>query len=306
LSQVVAILCSDIHLSHRPPGFRSQEVSWYKAMKRPLDEVRALAEKHQCPILCGGDVIDSWKEPAELVNWAIKNLPPIYSVAGNHDTPHHRLDDLHRSAYWTLVEAGVIRNLAPGRPVEVGSIAIHGFPHGVDPKPLNKKDQHSLALHVAVVHKYVWTKDTGFERAPEDARLRNVLKDLDGYDAVLFGDNHKGFLAGKVFNAGTFYRRKSDEYHYRPCVGLLDFNGKITRHYLDCSQDKYAVFLREGPEKPDNRTGIEAGEYLEALKDLSGSKVDFEHTLKEELIRRKATTEIRRICKEAMEKGRLS
>ena len=39
---VVAILCSDIHLSHRPPACRTGERDWYEAMARTLDKLAAM------------------------------------------------------------------------------------------------------------------------------------------------------------------------------------------------------------------------------------------------------------------------
>jgi hypothetical protein len=36
----LAILVSDIHLSDKPPIFRSSEPDWFEAMKRPLDQLQ--------------------------------------------------------------------------------------------------------------------------------------------------------------------------------------------------------------------------------------------------------------------------
>ena len=44
MGKVLAILCSDIHLSHNAPVARSAEPDWYIAMKRPLDEIADLAK----------------------------------------------------------------------------------------------------------------------------------------------------------------------------------------------------------------------------------------------------------------------
>ena len=116
-TRVVAIACADIHLQHTAPICRSGEPDWYAAMARPLEELRGLQENYDCPILCAGDVFNHWNNcPPELINWAIKHLPKMYAIPGQHDLPQHRLDDVRKSAYWTMVEAGVIENLPLGLP----------------------------------------------------------------------------------------------------------------------------------------------------------------------------------------------
>src|SRR4030042_1550393 len=94
--KVIALFCSDLHLSLTPPVFRSNEPDWLTAQQRPLDELRALQSKHQCPIFCAGDLFDKWyggpKEHAcELVNWAIKHMPYMHCIPGQHDLPEHDL-----------------------------------------------------------------------------------------------------------------------------------------------------------------------------------------------------------------------
>ena len=37
----------------------------------------------------------------ELINWAIKHLPPMLAVPGQHDLPYHDYKELGRSAYAT-------------------------------------------------------------------------------------------------------------------------------------------------------------------------------------------------------------
>ena len=96
----VALVCSDIHLCHTRPTSRSAEPDWYEAMARRLHQVDEIASYQQVPVLCAGDVFDRWNSPPELINFAIKNMPPMWAVPGQHDLPHHRLDEVHRSGLW--------------------------------------------------------------------------------------------------------------------------------------------------------------------------------------------------------------
>jgi len=130
MSNVIAILCSDIHLCHTPPVARSAEPDWYVAMERQLDELRAVAEQHGAPIVCAGDIFDRWNSPPELINFAIQSSPKMHSIPGQHDLPHHRYEDMQRSAYWTLVAAGVLTDLGTVPKVVSNWLAVHPFPWG--------------------------------------------------------------------------------------------------------------------------------------------------------------------------------
>ena len=110
---VIAVLCSDIHLSLKCPVARSAEPNWLEATKRSLDELRSVAEEHNAHVVVAGDIFDRWNSPPEIINFAIENLPNCYAIPGQHDLPNHRYEEIERSAYYTLIKAGIIENLNP-------------------------------------------------------------------------------------------------------------------------------------------------------------------------------------------------
>jgi DNA repair exonuclease SbcCD nuclease subunit len=116
---VIAILCSDIHLSERAPIARAVGQDWFTVQKRYLDQLRELKEKHNAILIVAGDVFDYWKSSPELINFAIVHMPECYAVPGQHDLPNHNYNDLHKSAYWTLVEAKIIKHLDPYIKIDV-------------------------------------------------------------------------------------------------------------------------------------------------------------------------------------------
>ena len=59
-SDVIAILCSDVHLSDKPPVARSTEPNWMKAQEHVLVQVNDLAKTYSCPVVCAGDIFDKW------------------------------------------------------------------------------------------------------------------------------------------------------------------------------------------------------------------------------------------------------
>lgn len=296
---VAALLVSDLHFSHKPPISRSAD-PWYPVMLRQIEELSSLQSKYDCPILCAGDTVDRWNSPPELVNFLLKHLPPIYAIFGNHDLPNHQRKDLHRSAFWTLVEAGKI-TLLKRKGLALGSLLIFGFSYGVPVKPYDGPD--TLALKVAVVHCYIWSKGKGHPGASKEQHISNHLKNLKGYDVALYGDNHTTVFSPSdtrcsIFNPGGFYRRRSDEVDHRPCVGLLHSNGIITPHYLDVSKDKFV----ETEEKKDKGRNKQIAQFIDELKGLSDTQIDFRETLIRFLEREKADYRVREIILKTLEK----
>lgn len=264
----IAVLCSDIHLTLKPPIARAKEPNWLARQSDYLHQLAELGQRiHRVPIICAGDIFDKWNSPAELINFAIANLPFMYAIPGQHDLPYHSYDDRHRSAYNTLVEAGAIINLEPGEPLELkNKLVLHGFPWGHEITPV--PNMPGPRIHLAVVHKYLWTGKCKYPNAPEDASLASARKDLVTYDAAVYGDNHKGFLSNDrwpaVLNCGTFMRRHSDEIEYRPRVGLLLSNGKIRIHYLDTSADVISSSHKELNDNTDLQTFVKKLESFKA------------------------------------------
>lgn len=262
MSNVRAIFVADLHLQAKAPLARSTEPDWFEAVARPLAEISGLALRYKAPVLYAGDIFDRWNAAPEVINFALAHLPPGYAVPGQHDLPNHNYDEIKRSAYWTLVEAGKLVNLPPNHPFEIyewGGLTVYGYPWGYEQIPLDGGDGDGL--HVAIAHKFVYTKDTGYPGAPTDGQISACRQNLAGYDVAVFGDNHKGFTyrvkgGSLVFNCGGMMRRKIDERDYKPSIGLLHSDGTVTRHYLDTTQDKFVE-------------STEAEELVEKLLDMT-------------------------------------
>ena len=266
---IVAVLCSDLHLSHRPPSARTD--NWYDAMDNYLGQLCDLCK--DLPCIIAGDLFDRWNSPAELINFVMHRLPGnTFAIPGQHDLPFHSYKDIKKSAYWTLVESGAITNISPDSPIEWGPnysrayangslppahpIRLHGFPFGYSPKLLEKP--HDLIIEIAVVHSYIWIDGCGYEGAPYEQHCRS-LKDtsLNGYDVAVFGDNHIHFQRGKIFNCGGFMRRNIDQRTHMPSVGLLDKDGKVHLHVLDTSVDRFIDVTENAPAAKNHSAFIE-------------------------------------------------
>ena len=139
MSKVIAVLCSDIHLSHKPPVARSSEDDWYAAMARTLDQVLDISNEHTAPLIIAGDLFDRWNSQPELINFAMGSFRAfqhgVYAIPGQHDLPYHDYTEIHKSAYYTLVKAGVIIDIQPssyGHHSSTKDITFWSFPWSFD------------------------------------------------------------------------------------------------------------------------------------------------------------------------------
>lgn len=243
---VVAIMTADTHFSLNKPLARAEE-NWLEYQAGMLRQLEQLQVKYQCPIYIAGDVMDRWDSTAALINMLLAAMPKeVHAIPGNHDTPHHSYKEITKSAYWTLVEAGKIKNLTPGGSHEYGpvggtSLEVHPYPCGFPARPASL---NGLCLVVALIHDYIWTEKTGHVGADVDKRYAKWMPKLKGYDVAVFGDNHVPWTIQSddkvsIFNCGAFIARKATEMKLKPSVGLLHASGKISRHYMDISKDKW-------------------------------------------------------------------
>lgn len=296
---VIAILCSDIHLCHKSPVARSSEPDWYIAMGRQLTQLGDLQRIVKAPVICAGDIFDRWNSPPELINFAMKYMPnEMYAIPGQHDLPNHNYDDIQKSAYWTLVESGKINHLYPGEAIELADeLFVYAFPWGY---PVESLGNEKEGIHLAVIHSYIWAKNKGYPGAPDEMRVSKWIPKLQGYDSAVFGDNHKGFMSGQIMNCGTFMRRKMDEYNYHPMVGLLRADGAIQRFYLDCSED---VFIDVDKTLAVLDKIMEAEGFVDELEKLGTYFVDFRQVLKDYCLTNSTPKRIRAILEAVLEIG---
>lgn len=255
--EVLAVCASDIHLSIRPPLARSDEEDWLDAQAQYLRQANELCHKYRVPFVIAGDVFDKWNSPPELVNMAIAEFCQftngVYAVPGQHDLPLHNLDDIKRSAYWTLHEAKAIYNLDNPRTIGGSAKGFTVFPYpwgrrpgdGFDHGPQWSTEQDARTL--AVVHAYVYDhKAHAHPGADDDGSVPDKWsKLLKPFSAAVFGDNHNAFNWSdeerelNVVNCGTFMRRHANEENMTPrvCVLLDDMTWWTCE--LDTSEDVF-------------------------------------------------------------------
>ena len=299
MPKVIAIACADLHLSHTAPVARSAEPDWYEAQLRPIGQLIELQKVHGgCPIICAGDVFDRWygsreKGTAELINWAIYNLPQMYAVPGQHDLPYHNLDEVKKSAYYTLTLNEIV--------CDTSNWLLIGENKGVWFVPWGQGIARAAGRHIVVAHQYVWTGIHHYPGAPASGNIGALMDSLNGYNIAIFGDNHIPFEAKvgdcTVFNCGCLIPRKSDERGIRSSVGLIYEDGTIKRHYFDISQDQWMD--ESDPEIERQESGaIDA--FIEDLGGLESDSLDFRDAIKRYLGENKVRPGVKNMLLEAM------
>lgn len=267
-------------------------------MANKLRELGEVCNHLHVPLVIAGDIFDKWNSPPELINFAIKHIPHnnhgIYAVPGQHDLALHNYEDIRKSAYWTLVEAGTIENLPPGIPIcakrnedrTKPTLMLWGFPWGHDPEPLTKEQKVESGavpetIHLAVVHAYCWETGHNYPGANPDQQVDVWRSKLYGFSAAVFGDNHKGFLdegSIPILNNGTFMVRRSDEVDYEPTHGILYDDGSIVRNSpLSAVKDEFNE-VKEAVKRESEL--VDAKEFLRGLRSMKDVMIDFREAVR--------------------------
>ncbi|KKL56625.1 hypothetical protein LCGC14_2243540 [marine sediment metagenome] len=212
-----AILMSDLHLRLSIPTCRTEE-EFLEAQWRKLEFVKELQKKHECPVLCGGDMFHHWKPSPELLSKTIEHLPAHFKVIyGQHDLPAHSLPDQDKSGIFTLETAGALE-LLPG--VHWGQNAEkHSYEIWIPVQPIGSH----MVRKILVWHKMTYQGKPPWPGCTEP-RAGKLLRKYPKYDLLLMGDNHQSFVEEYedriLVNPGSLMRQNADQIDFRPRVYL--------------------------------------------------------------------------------------
>lgn len=257
------------------------------------------ARKYNVPVIVAGDIFHHWKPTPFLLQWCIRNLPPIITVWGQHDLPQHSLNLRSKSGLSVLEAAGVVKPLAGGSKDRVSSPAVvYGYSYGDTPSnPLGR----GSAIRVAVCHMMCWHKKLPYPGCEADNAIK-VLKKLDGYDLILTGDNHKPFVVsykGRLLvNPGSLMRMTADQAKHKPRVYLwYAKTNTVKKVYLPIEE---GVVSREHIEKV-NKKDERMEAFIERVNDSYEASLSFEENMKRFLKKNKVSKRVKSIIHEVME-----
>lgn len=271
---VLAVIISDLHLSLLRPACRADD-DWLAVQARYLKQVTDYVGEWDVPVLCCGDVFDRWNPNPELIGFAIRNLPPkMISIPGQHDLPYHQIDQMHRSGYGVLKEAGSIIDASGGSPIRLDDFFLMGF--GWEEEPIS---YDMIKRKIAIVHRYLWTDGASYPGADVKKKVGKSTELLEkNYARVFFGDNHQPFTYKNIVNCGTFIRRKSDEIPLQPSMYVLMEDLTVRRKKLDTSADKF----HDRPEEREE-AAFNMSDFINSLEKLGEHGLDFRAAVKHHL-----------------------
>lgn len=235
-----AIFVADLHITNKQPICRIDD--FWKAVQNKIEFICDLQRKHECPVLCSGDVFHKAKSSPLIEGWVISNLYTEHNffitIPGNHDLPNHRLDLLKESSLSVLDASGTMIVLYnPEIPYhsyykndsEKDLIEVVGFPWNTDftkeykidkfPEVINRKVKRRIALvhDLVYVGDHMWPGLVGY-------KARSVLRKLKNFDVVVSGHNHQSFTYehnGRLLvNPGSMTRYAADQIDHEPKVFL--------------------------------------------------------------------------------------
>lgn len=237
MKKPIAIACSDIHLCDKAPVCRSNEPDWFAAMARPLEALAKLSNELEVPILCAGDLFDKPKASPKLEIFAMHHISSCYSmnwycIPGQHDLPNHDLNKINESSYGVLSHCDIINTMPTHE-----DFIVQGFPWGMELQPCTYTEDKP---RIAILHKLVWNKKEPYPGAPVDGNVKNIIKKLKGFDIIICGDNHEGFIYldknTTVLNCGSLMRRNAAQANYDPMAYIIydDLSIECVSMAFDC------------------------------------------------------------------------
>lgn len=301
----IAILCSDLHLSHKPPLARTVEPCWYKAMERVLARLRKAQQAiGDVPVLFAGDLFDTWKVPAELINFAITNLPNnMLAIAGQHDLMYHRHEEIDKTPFWTLVKSGKIVNVPSYNPVTLKVNNVEFEVYGSHWRQTVPEINNNNKIKILLKHSYVWIDGHNYLGAKSSNKLDAFINEISKFDMTVFGDNHSHFITAisnrKVVNCGCMMRRKQNEREYKPVITII--TDKLEHKTLEIEP----TFVMGTPEESVVYNNEELDIFVKNLAQTEHDIIDF-ITLAQSWCMSEIEKEVARVILDAIERVRAS
>lgn len=233
------ILLGDVHARDDIPACRTDD--YLAAQSRKFAFLKQKALVNNAIIVQAGDLLNKWKPNPELLTMCIKEMPFMYTIAGNHDLPQHNHDLFYKSGLATLEAAGTIEVLREPKFFEDDGVCVCPFPWNAEMEP----NPHEGWKTLAVIHKLIWAKPP-FPGADVAGNAKAVLRKMKGYDIILSGDNHEYFEVerggGYLVNPGSMMRMTAAQQDFQPRFFMWDTEtGDLDEFLFEIDVDAVSV-----------------------------------------------------------------
>jgi DNA repair exonuclease SbcCD nuclease subunit len=219
----------DLHLSDKTPENRIDKYPEIQFKK--IEWILDLARKEKVDfILQPGDLFDSHRASNDLIRKYIKLFNkyeiPIYCCPGQHDLRYHN-SSTSNTPIGVLDAAETI--FIVNEPIILDEyeteIIIYSAGWGQPiPEIENKNDFNILITHKMII------KDEKIWYDQEDYTLSSHLLRKSGFNLIVSGDNHAGFIQSNrkghyLINNGSLMRSRSDQMNHTPRVNICNLDG---------------------------------------------------------------------------------
>lgn len=311
---------TDVHAASSNPVNRRDDYS--QAILDKLRQIKKLADKLNCPMVCGGDVFHH-KAPSKVAHWLVNDLinlwrdrPPV-GVVGNHDLSWDSLEHIHRQPIEVLIRAGAYRALDHVDTLTVGDFSIRGLAYraALDPAwfrwPQAADDGRTLKL--LILHAAASMSGSDYPGDEVCYSYPWLAAHCDA-DVILCGHWHidqgiqtvasPGKLLGQTYfvNVGALCRPSIADVARTPKACLIDWNPdvralKLTEVKLRCAPGREVLAVSEAEEKKAREVDTTA--FLDRLQQGSLFSFDIETMLREADAPAEVVAEAIRIYQEA-------
>lgn len=232
---MIIIAQNDIHLRDTRPVNRVDD--YYEAQFNKLEQLVGFAKEHNAVLAIGGDLFDTHKVSAEVVNRAIDILSEvpahrIVACLGQHDVPYHQVN-VKKSPVYSLLTSNVL-HIEDRRYDEV---LFHVGNWETPPSPPKEGYYNVLLGHISVFEDIVpfYWKGEGYTAV-------ELEKQYPGYQLYICGDIHIPFVKGAVVVTGSMMRMSINQRDYAPrCYKIDTVAGTVEPLYFKVAQDVFSV-----------------------------------------------------------------
>lgn len=253
-----AILTADLHIREDVPICRTDD--FWQTQANKIKWLARVQRKYNVPIIDSGDLFHKWKSSNYLARWMILNFPKEFiTLNGNHDTPYHSLEQ-HEKSILGVVEAAealqVLSDQAYGWGGEEGEVLLHPFPWSSKLTAMDPKFKRDGVRNIAICHCMTYKGRNPWPGC-KDPGASTLLQQMEGFDLVLTGHNHKTFTAeheGRILvNPGSLTRQTTDQADHKPCIFLwYAEDNHVEQIFVPIEEN---VISREHLEKVEERDG---------------------------------------------------
>lgn len=208
-------------------------------------------------VIAPGDVFHNYGRDSYAVLYEVTNLIqkysiPFYVVRGQHDIRFHKLD-VTDTPMQILIKTGLV-TLLHKEPTIIKDVYLFGASFG---EHLFSLPEENGRVNIMVMHKMIingkplYPGQTDYTKA---SNLQNKYK----FDLYVCGDNHNGFVNGKVINCGSLMRMSIDQAKHTPFYGIYDCSNKQIKTYKYTIEDASKVLK--------NFDGVNNTKHLDKLR----------------------------------------